>query len=175
MKKAVFLDRDGVINKTLLKMGKQRAPYTLEEFAFIEGVEAAVERLRAHGLVLIIVTNQPDVKRGWVSKEAVDLVNKHIQEVLKVDDVVSCFHTQDDECECRKPKPGMLISSAKKWNIDLSQSFMIGDRVSDIEAGASAGCRTILVGDNEEGLGSSADHITKSLYTAVDWLLNQAP
>lgn len=172
MKKAVFLDRDGVINKTLLKMGKQRAPYTLEEFAFIEGVEEAVLKLKAHGFTLIVVTNQPDVSRGWVTREAVDLVNDYIQQVLKLDDMVACFHTNDDNCDCRKPKPGMLTSSAAKWQIDLKKSFMVGDRTSDIEAGEQAGCKTVLVGDNEEGVGNKADHTSKTLLSAVDWIIS---
>ncbi len=174
MKKAIFLDRDGVINNTLLKMGKMRAPYTLEEFSFINGVREAVTKLKEKGFVLIVVTNQPDVARGWVSREGVDVVNQYVMSELEVDDLISCFHTEKDGCECRKPKPGMLTNSAKKWDVDLSRSFMVGDRMSDVEAGLAAGCTTILVGDGEEDVGLKSPHFrAKDLNSSVQWILNQ--
>jgi D-glycero-D-manno-heptose 1,7-bisphosphate phosphatase len=173
MNKAIFLDRDGVINTTLLKMGKMRAPYSMEEFSFIQGVVESVKILKEHGFKLIVVTNQPDVARGWVSRDAVDLLNAYVKKALGVDDVVACFHTEKDGCECRKPRPGMLTSSAQKWHIDLALSFMVGDRMSDIEAGLKAGCKTILVGDAEADSGIvSPHHRTTDLSTAVKWILN---
>jgi D-glycero-D-manno-heptose 1,7-bisphosphate phosphatase len=144
--KAVFLDRDGVINKTVFKMGKPRAPYTLEEFVFMDGIIEAVKTFKANGFLIVVVTNQPDVSRGWVSMEQVTEVNDYVKKHLAVDDMVCCFHTDKDNCQCRKPRPGMLIDSAKKWQIDLSQSFMVGDRLSDIEAGQAAGCKSLLLG-----------------------------
>ncbi len=172
MNKAIFLDRDGVINKTLLKMGKMRAPYTMEEFSFIEGVEESIKILKKSGFKLIVVTNQPDVARGWVTREAVDLINDHVKNILDVDDMIACFHTEKDACDCRKPKPGMLTSAAKQWDIDLTSSFMIGDRMSDIEAGLKAGCKTILVGHGETDSGVAIpDYRTIDLLNAVKWIL----
>lgn len=143
---AVFLDRDGVINKTVFKMGKPRSPYALEEFEFMDGIFEAVKSFKEQGYLVIVVTNQPDVARGWVSMEQVVIVNEHVKNLLNVDEVVACFHTEKDNCLCRKPRPGMLLESAKKWQIDLSKSFMIGDRLSDIEAGQKAGCKSFLLG-----------------------------
>lgn len=146
MKKAVFLDRDGVLNETIFRMGKPRAPYELHEFKLCDGVPEGIELLRMNGFFLVVVTNQPDVARGWVSREAVDAVNTKLRELIPVDDVLACFHTEKDQCDCRKPRPGMLLKAAEKYQIDLAKSWMIGDRFSDVEAGVMAGCKTILIG-----------------------------
>jgi D-glycero-D-manno-heptose 1,7-bisphosphate phosphatase len=164
MNKAIFLDRDGVINKTIFKMGKPRAPYSMEEFAFIDGVKEATERLKGHGYLLIVVTNQPDVARGWVSREQVDLVNEHVMKSLPLDEIIACFHTDKDKCLCRKPEPGMILEAQKKWDIDLSKSYLVGDRASDIEAAHRAGCHGILVGEGEE---------YSDLKSATDWILRE--
>jgi D-glycero-D-manno-heptose 1,7-bisphosphate phosphatase len=174
MNRAVFLDRDGVINKTIFKMGKPRAPYSLEEFAFIEGVEQAVEVLKAHGFLTVVVTNQPDVARGWVGMEQVELVNNFVHTTLQVNEVMSCFHTDKDNCECRKPRPGMILAAAKKWNIDLTQSFMVGDRLSDVDAGQRAGCLSILVGEGDGASGITPDHHCENLLSASAWILNHS-
>lgn len=174
MKKAVFLDRDGVINKTLIKMGKPRAPYSLEEFAYIEGVMEAIERLKDRGYILVVVTNQPDVARGWVSREQVDLVNNLVINDLKVDALKSCFHTEKDQCECRKPKPGMLLAAASELSIDLRHSYMVGDRLSDIKAGQSAGCISILVGEGEaDSTEVTPDYRCHDLKEATAWILSR--
>ncbi|MFL5786069.1 MAG: D-glycero-alpha-D-manno-heptose-1,7-bisphosphate 7-phosphatase [Bacteriovoracaceae bacterium] len=168
-KRAVFLDRDGVINQTIFKMGKPRAPYNLEEFSFLPGVEEAVEFLREEGFELVIVTNQPDVARGWVTREAVDLVNDYISERLGIRDVRACFHTEHENCDCRKPEPGMLLAAARDRELDLESSFMVGDRISDIEAGKRAGCKTILISNtSEEG---NPDHVAPTLLAATGWIV----
>lgn len=169
-KKAVFLDRDGVINQTIFKMGKPRAPYTLEEFAFCPGVPEAISFLKEQGFILVVVTNQPDVSRGWVTREAVDLVNDYVSQVLSLPDIRSCFHTESDKCECRKPRPGMLMDAASDYGIDLKESFMVGDRISDIEAGRNAGCKTILISEHDTD-GASPDHMAPSLLMASSWIV----
>ncbi len=175
MNNAIFLDRDGVINHTLLKMGKQRAPYSLEEFKFIDGVIEATVLLKKAGFLLIVITNQPDVARGWVSMEQVILLNDHVHSHLPVDEISACFHTEKDSCECRKPKAGMLLTAAKKFNIDLSKSFMVGDRMSDVEAGHRAGCKSILVGQAEVDVAQTEpDHECKNLFEASHWILAQS-
>lgn len=173
MNKAIFLDRDGVINKTIFKMGKPRAPYTIEEFAFYDGVKEAVQSFKDHGYLIIVVTNQPDVARGWVSMEQVELVNNLVKEHLPVDEIKACFHTDKDQCECRKPKPGMLLEAARVWNIDVSKSFMVGDRLSDVEAGQRAGCKSILVGEGDKVETSYVpDHHCQDLLSASKWILS---
>lgn len=171
MNKAVFLDRDGVINKMFMRMGKMRAPYSLEEFAYIEGVEEAIHALKSAGFILVIVTNQPDVARGWVAMEQVEAVNQFISSNLPIDEVVACFHTEKDQCECRKPKAGMLLTAAKKWDIDLAKSFMVGDRITDVEAGHLAGCQSILVGEGEDTSRIHPEHECTNLLEASQWIL----
>lgn len=150
MKKCVFLDRDGVLNKTIFRMGKERAPYTLEEFALFSDVKESLELLKNNHFLLVVVTNQPDVARGWVSREAVDAVNEKLKEFIPVDEIKVCFHTEKDKCYCRKPEPGMLLEAARDFDIDLKSSWMIGDRYSDILAGKRAGCKTILIGPGDD-------------------------
>lgn len=173
MNKAIFLDRDGVINKTIFKMGKPRAPYTLEEFSFIDGVKEAVQSFKDNGFIIIVVTNQPDVARGWVSMEQVELVNNLVKDKLAVDEIKACFHTEKDQCNCRKPKPGMLLEAAESWDIDLEKSFMVGDRLSDVEAGHAAGCKSILVGGEEKPSSVIVpEFYCADLLTASKWILS---
>jgi D-glycero-D-manno-heptose 1,7-bisphosphate phosphatase len=145
MKKAIFLDRDGVLNKLVIREGKAQAPYSLSEFELYFGVQDALIQIKKKGYLAIVVTNQPDVARGWVTKEKVELINNEILKILPIDAIKICFHTNSDRCLCRKPMPGMLQEAGLEWGISLSDSFMIGDRYSDIAAGASVGCKTILV------------------------------
>jgi D-glycero-D-manno-heptose 1,7-bisphosphate phosphatase len=154
MRKAIFLDRDGVINKLVVRNGKAQAPYSLEEFELLDGVEEAAIKIKEHGYLIIVVTNQPDVARGWVKKENVELINNKIKELIAIDDIKICFHDSIDNCGCRKPMPGMLLEAGIHWQIDMGQSFMIGDRYSDMTAGASAGCKTILIGSGD----TKSDH-----------------
>lgn len=167
MRKAVFLDRDGVLNQTIFKMGKPRAPYTLEEFSLLPGVFEGIQLLKDQNYLLIVVTNQPDVARGWVTKEAVEMINLHLKKILPVDEIVVCYHTEFDQCFCRKPNPGMLLEAARKWNIDLLESYMVGDRYSDIEAGKKAGCRTILIGEGDAPKTIQPDYQKVSLLEAA--------
>lgn len=170
MNKAVFLDRDGVLNHTIFKMGKPRAPYKLEEFSLIPGVSEGLQLLKDKNYLLIVITNQPDVGRGWVTREAVDVINNHLKEILPLDEIKVCFHTEFDQCLCRKPNPGMLLEAAREWNIKLSESYMLGDRYSDIEAGNKAGCRTILIGEGDNPKTIQPDYQKFSLLEAARFI-----
>lgn len=145
MRLAVFLDRDGVINKAVIRDGKPYPPATLEEVVFPEGTLEAIQSLKISGYVVIVVTNQPDVAKGVQSKEMVESIHQTIKERFKVDDIKVCYHLDKDDCQCRKPKPGMILAAAQEYSVDLTESYMIGDRWRDIEAGNSAGCKTILI------------------------------
>jgi D-glycero-D-manno-heptose 1,7-bisphosphate phosphatase len=174
MNKAIFLDRDGVINHTVFRMGKPRAPYTFEEFSFIDGVSASIKAFKEAGYLIIVVTNQPDVSRGWVSRAQVDLINDHVKSCLPVDEIMACFHVDQDDCQCRKPRPGMLIEASKKWGIDLSQSFMVGDRMSDVEAGLKANCKTVLITDTLFSESETRPYYKcASLLEASFWIISQ--
>lgn len=143
--KAVFLDRDGVINKAVVIDNKPYPPTCIQEMEILPGVKDGILLLRKNGFLVFIVTNQPDVARGKTPIEKVQEINNFLEKELCIDEVYCCYHDGKEGCDCRKPKPGMILDTQKKWNIDLSRSFMIGDRWRDIEAGKSAGLTTILI------------------------------
>ncbi len=144
-RKAVFLDRDGVINRAPVKDGKPYSPSSVEELEILPGVPEALTRLRGAGFLLICVTNQPDVVRGKQSKDIVEAIHKLLLEKLCLDEIVVCYHDDADRCGCRKPLPGMLKDGAERFSIDLAESYMVGDRWRDVEAGVAAGCRTFFI------------------------------
>lgn len=146
-RRAVFLDRDGVINRPLQRNGLPYAPVTLEEFEILPGVAEACGKLKQAGYLLIVATNQPDVGRGTVPQKTVEAIHEFMCRQLPIDRVEVCYHPGhgESECDCRKPKPGMLVRAARDLGIDLARSWMIGDRWRDVDCGKNAGCRTIFI------------------------------
>lgn len=142
---AVFIDRDGVLNRALVRDGKPYAPRTLEEFELLPDVSASVRALKKAGYPVIVVTNQPDVATGQVDRATVEQMHEKLRAVVPVDDIKVCYHVESERCPCRKPKPGLLLEAAQERDLDLRRSFMIGDRWRDIEAGAATGCFTIFL------------------------------
>lgn len=170
--RAVFLDRDGVINDAPVVGGQPRAPASLAKLKILPGVEQALHRLKAAGFRLIAVTNQPDVVRGTFPRTAVEEIHRYLLDHLCLDAIEVCFHDDDDACACRKPQPGMLIEGAKRFGVDLQHSFMVGDRWRDIEAGRRAGCTTILIGSGYGETFPSKPNVTfSSLAEAAEWIL----
>jgi D-glycero-D-manno-heptose 1,7-bisphosphate phosphatase len=143
--RAVFLDRDGVLVETLVRDQRAFAPLALEDFRVTAGAGPQVARLRDAGLVPIVVTNQPDVGRGRLAPATLAAMHAQLRRDVPVEDIFVCPHDGEAGCDCRKPKPGMLRAAADKWDIDLRQSFMVGDRWQDIEAGRAVGCYTVLI------------------------------
>lgn len=139
--RALFLDRDGVINHSIVRNGKPYAPTKFEEFEVLPGVKEALIKSHQAGLINIIVTNQPDLSTGKISKEQFDLIQSYCLAELEVDAIKVCPHTQNHHCDCRKPSPGMITQAADELEIDISSSYMVGDRWRDIEAGQAAGCK----------------------------------
>lgn len=142
---AVFLDRDGVLNESTMCDGVPRPPRSQSELVLLPGVEEACAALRGAGWLLIVVTNQPEIARGTLSPAIVDEINDRLRHVLQLDDVLVCPHDDADECQCRKPRAGLLRRAAASWSLDLQRSYMVGDRWRDVEAGREAGCVTIHV------------------------------
>ena len=174
MARAVFLDRDGVINRALVRDGKPYPPRNIRELAILPGVAKALKRLRHAGFKLIVVTNQPDVARGTQTRAAVERINAALQSRLPINEFRVCYHDDADHCACRKPKAGALLQSAKKFGIDIKASFMVGDRWRDIEAGQRAGCKTILIDCHyTEQKTVEPDHYACHLIDAADWILKQ--
>jgi len=175
-RRAAFLDRDGVLNRAIVRNGKPYPPATLAELQILPDAPSALQTLKAAGLLLVGVTNQPDVARGTQRRDVVESINAALLAALPLDDMLVCYHDDRDGCDCRKPRPGLLIQSAAKHGIDLSSSFMIGDRWRDVEAGRNAGCSAILIeyGYTETGpSGCRPDRTVGSLGEAAAWILNE--
>ncbi len=173
---AAFLDRDGVLNRAIVRNGRPYPPSTLAELQILPDAPSALQALKAAGFLLIGVTNQPDVARGTQRREVVDAINAALLAALPLDDMLVCYHDDGDACDCRKPRPGLLIRAATRHGIDLASSFMIGDRWKDVEAGRRAGCAAILIdhGYAESGPdGCSPDGAVRSLSEAAAWILNR--
>lgn len=174
MTRAVFLDRDGVLNEVNVRDGKPYSPESLADLLIVPDAADALALLRSHGFRLVMVTNQPDIARGRISREEVARINRYLSSRLSIDAIEVCEHDDADNCGCRKPKPGMLIRAAARDGISLPESFMIGDRWRDIEAGHRAGCRSILIGDGyARERKASPDVAVSSLTEAAKWILAQ--
>lgn len=167
MNRAVFLDRDGVINHNEVRDGRPRGPETLAEFFILPGVREAIEAFRAAGFLVIVATNQPNLPLALV-----EAMHSILRKNLPIDDIKVCHHVDADNCTCRKPKPGLLLEAARERGISLAQSWMIGDRWRDVEAGRAAGCRTVFIDFGYEGepRPRAPDVIVGSLLEAVPFV-----
>jgi D-glycero-D-manno-heptose 1,7-bisphosphate phosphatase len=158
--KAVFLDRDGVVNRLIYdpEQGVIDSPFTAVQFRLFPGVSQAINKFHEMGYKVILVSNQPGVAKGHTSQKTFDEIREKMKEELAKDGALLdgeyyCFHHPEAKveklkanCECRKPKPGLLLQAAKEMDIDLPHSWMIGDGLTDVKAGKDAGAKTILVG-----------------------------
>ncbi|MDR2340459.1 MAG: HAD-IIIA family hydrolase [Deltaproteobacteria bacterium] len=174
-RRGVFLDRDGVLNKALVVDGLPFGPIDADALELTEGAPELLAELKERGFVLVCVTNQPDVARGTRTLENVLAMNEKVKTLLPLDALYACLHDNHHNCDCRKPKPGMLLRGAKEFGLDLSKSFMVGDRAGDIEAGRRAGTYTIFIdhGYKEKLPDPEADHTCKSLGEAVGHILER--
>jgi len=173
---AVFLDRDGVLNRAVVRDGKPYPPASLKELEILPNVASALRDLKAHGFAVYIITNQPDVARGNQTRETIEAMHKSLAASLPIDDIFVCYHDDTDNCECRKPKPGLLFEAQRKYNLDLARSYMVGDRWRDIDAGHAAGCTTILIdyGYRERKPAKAPEATVRSLREAADWIMNSS-
>jgi D-glycero-D-manno-heptose 1,7-bisphosphate phosphatase len=172
--KAAFLDRDGVLNEAVVHDSLPHAPNRLGDVHVYPEASGALARLKAAGYLLIVVTNQPDVGRGEVARETVDSINAALRAALPmIDDIRVCWHDDKDNCHCRKPKPGLILDAAAQYRVDLGGSFMVGDRWRDIDCGANAGVRTILVDRQwpERAPSHPPDHSVTGIGQAADVIL----
>jgi len=142
---AVFIDRDGVINKAIVSEGKPYAPRNSAEFELIKGVPEQLNRLKANGFLIIVITNQPDIGHGLISANEIKLMHAELQEKVLVDEIYMCSHRQDQLCNCRKPNTKLFFDAKTRFNINMAASYMIGDRWSDVEAGNRAGVQPIFI------------------------------
>ncbi len=174
--RAVFLDRDGVLNRANVRDGRPFPPSSVSDVVVLPGVGDACRRLADAGWLLFVVTNQPDIARGITTRAGVDAINEAVVAGLPITEIIVCPHDDDDACRCRKPLPGMLIDTAARWDVDLQASLMVGDRWRDIEAGRAAGVGTILIEYGyAEAKPSGADYVVTSFAEAAAVVLGADP
>ncbi len=176
LRRAVFLDRDGVLNRVTIRAGKPYPPRSVAELEILPGVKAGLRLLRRAGFLLIGATNQPDIARGLLPRATGEALNTRLLAELELDEIRTCWHDDGDACACRKPKPGLLLDAAREHQVDLPLSYMLGDRWRDIEAGQAAGCRTVWLRAPyaERGPSAPADFVTDRFEPAVQWILKDA-
>jgi D-glycero-D-manno-heptose 1,7-bisphosphate phosphatase len=172
MNRAVFLDRDGVINRAPVRLGKPYPPGSLEELEILPGVVEALEQLQRASFLLIVVTNQPDVARGTQTREVVEAMHAFLQATLPITETMTCYE-DGERCPDRKPNPGMLLKAAALYDIDVASSFMVGDRWRDVEAGRRAGCQTVFLDYQyqEPRPDPAATFTCANLRSAANWIL----
>jgi D-glycero-D-manno-heptose 1,7-bisphosphate phosphatase len=170
MRPAVFLDRDGVINRTVIREGKMYPPASLDQLEILPGVPDALHALKQTGYALVVTTNQPDVARGLTTYEIVAAIHDRLAERLPIDEFRVCYHDDADDCACRKPRPGLLLAEPR---YDVSRSVMVGDRWRDVDAGRAAGCRATILVDYgyDELITHEPDVRVASLADAAQWIL----
>ena len=172
VRRAVFLDRDGVLTRPVVIDGRPRAPWSLDEFEVLPEALDALPDLKRAGFQLIVVTNQPDVARGWLEREVVETMHKRLMELLPLDEIQTCFEIDQPRSRCYKPAPGMLFDAARSRAVDLSASYMVGDRWRDVGAGHAAGCTTIFIDYGyAERRPDTPDYVVESVKQASDLIL----
>ena len=176
---AVFLDRDGVINRVTVRDGMPQPPSDADEFELYEDVLAGCARLKAANFLLVVITNQPDVGRGTQTREAVEAMNLKLRSALPlVDRIEICYHAGErygQPCGCRKPRPGLILRAAAELSIDPKKSYVIGDRWRDVDCARAAGCRAILIQRGyKETLREAPDFTVANFNEAVSTVLRDA-
>lgn len=173
MNRAVFLDRDGIINR---RPAEHDYVKSWEEFVLLPGVPQVIKALRESGFLIVVVTNQRGVARGLISAADLEEIHRRMKERLAeanalIDAVYICPHSDEDRCDCRKPAPGLLLKAKEDLDIDLSRSYLVGDSAVDIKAGKNAGCRTVLLIDEEMACLPEPDYTVRSLDQVLCFLL----
>ncbi len=173
MQRAIFLDRDGVINYPIVLLGKPYAPKFFNEFVLYPDAIKSLLEFRLKGYALVVVTNQPDIGHGLIDMSEIIQMHQYLERYIEIELIQICPHKQDEGCLCRKPKAGMLFDAAKRMNIDLPNSWLIGDRISDIQAGNQGGVNTIFIDRGyAETQGKIIEaHIVSSLQEACSLIL----
>lgn len=169
---AIFLDRDGVLNRTMFRNGKPIPPQSLRDLEILPGVPEALSTLKAAGYALVVVTNQPDVARGLTTRDTVQELHRFLGRQLPIDEFRVCVHDDGDHCDCRKPKPGLLLAAPR---YDVGRSVMVGDRWRDVDAGHAAGCKATILIDYgyDEAIPNEPTVRVASLLEASGWILGR--
>lgn len=176
MNRAVFLDRDGVLNRAVMQEGRPYPPGSIAELEILPGVAEALFELKAAGYLLLVVTNQPDVGKGTQSRETVEAMHAKLRAELPLDNIFTCYHMDSDGCDCRKPAPGLLARAAAQYALNLRACFMVGDRWRDVDAGHRAGCQPLLIDCGYRERPPAHEPVARvgSLREAADWILGRS-
>jgi D-glycero-D-manno-heptose 1,7-bisphosphate phosphatase len=174
MKAAVFLERDGVLNRVREERKNQRTPLTLDEFSVADDALQPLQALKAAGFLLLATTNQPGLSRGYQSRRELDLMHAVLKRRLPLDDILVCPHDEMDRCPCRKPRPGLLTEAAFTWHLDLDRCFVISDKWQDAQAAENVGCTSLLIESPWNGTGHR-DFLLPSLGAAAQKILHLQP
>jgi len=173
LRRAVFLDRDGVLNHLVARRGGGLfSPPTAAEFRLVDGVGAMVEGFKAAGYVVLVATNQPDIARGLMAPAELEDMHRRLMAAAAVDEILVCPHDDADGCSCRKPKPGLITQAAARLGLDLGKSYMVGDSAKDMGAAAAAGVAGILL-DRPYNQEVSCHRRVDSLESASAFILAQ--
>ncbi len=171
-RRAVFLDRDGVLVRPTIRDGYAYGPITLAELELLPGVAEPVRRLREAGYLAILATNQPGIARGVLDWPTLNEIHTRLKEAVPLDDIRVCPHTDADGCACRKPRPGMIVDAAARFDLDLGASYFIGDTDRDVEAALAAGVTPVLLDTYyNQGVGKALR--VAGLSDAADWILSR--
>lgn len=171
--RAIFLDRDGVLVIPEFRDGRSFAPRKLADFRIYPGAAESARQLKDAGYRLVVVTNQPDVGNGLVDRSVVEKMHQKLCASIPVDAIEVCYHTNADNCDCRKPKPGMLLRAAERLGLDCRRSVMVGDRWSDVEAAKAVGCRSVFIDLNyRDRRPEQPDFVVSSFNQAADLILS---
>jgi D-glycero-D-manno-heptose 1,7-bisphosphate phosphatase len=172
--KAVFLDADGVLNESIMVNNKPAAPTSVDKLVIPKEVKPNLDVLKKAGYLLICITNKPDIARGLMTQQDVDSIFKKLRSTLPLNDIYVCYQEGSD---CYKPKPGLILSAKEKYHIDLTKSYVVGDRCTDVQCGQAASCKTIWMNRHyplEKLPDPPADFTTESFTDAVNWILADA-
>jgi D-glycero-D-manno-heptose 1,7-bisphosphate phosphatase len=171
MKRAVFIERDAILNEAKPGLQQPGSPVTLAEFRPIRAAEPGLRRLKEEGFTLIATTNQPGLSHGWQARRELDWMHELLRRTFPLDDILVCPHDAADHCPCRKPRPGLLIEAAFKWHLNLDCSFVISDKWQDAEAARTAGCTSLLLRSPWNG-NVHHDFVLDSLDEIVDKIIS---
>lgn len=171
MRRAIFFDRDGVINNAVLRKGRPYSPIDWSEFSWVSGIQYVSQKLKEAGFLLFCITNQPDVGRRLQDHSMIEAFHQYILENLPLEKIYACYDC-NDENPLRKPKPGMILELCKQYELDLEDCWVVGDRWKDVDAGNAAGCRTIFLDYGyDEALKSTPDYIISDLHELISLII----
>ncbi len=174
MRKAVFIERDAILNEVRNGPKQQISPLTMEEFKVSQAAAPGLCKLKAAGFILIATTNQPGLSRGYQSRRDLDRMHELLRRTFPLDDILVCPHDESDHCPCRKPRPGLLIEAAFKWHLNIDQSYVISDKWQDSEAARTAGCTSLLVQSPYNGK-AHHDFVLPNLDAIIEKILRLKP